>query len=280
MTNTQSITRAMQLVAASKLKRAQTRLLALRETYACVGAITRRLLTFEPPIQHTLLGRVAAEEGGAEAPTLLILVSSDAGLCGAYNLNVLRAVEAWLTHQPGPVEFLGVGRRGLRYAQRRGWQMLDESVELAGLVRVPALSALAERVTRRFVEGQAGRVMIAYTHFTSLSSWQPRIAQLLPIAVPAPPHGVGGEAVVEYICEPSRERLVDHLLPLWVRTQLLMLVVEALASEHSARMIAMKNATDNAEEMIDLLTLRRNKIRQASITKELSEIVGTAEALK
>jgi len=272
--STQSITRAMQLVAASKLKRAQGRLVQFRETYRHLGRIIGRLVTSEPPIRHPLLGHDMTGEV-RRAPMRLILVASDAGLCGAYNLNILRAAEQWLGGQEGPVEVLAVGRRGVRYAQRRGWTLSGGPVELLGRVQLPRIHALAAEVTQAFLNGESSRVMIAYTHFNTLSSWKPMAVQLLPIQPPE-----ASREAIDYIYEPSKEAIFEEILPLWVRTQLAMLIIEALTSEHAARMIAMKNATDNASEIIDALTLRRNKIRQASITKEISEIVGTAEALK
>ena len=269
--STQQITKAMKMVAAAKLRRAQ-------EAAERARPYTSKLAE--------MLGAVAAGVG-PEAPPLLarrperridlLVLSSDRGLCGGYNANLFRFAEEFTrTREEIETSLVVVGRKALDYYRRRSRRIVVNRVGVLG-TPVPALAAdLAAELTRRFTEDETDAVYLVYTRFRSVISQAPTIVPLLPVASPADEDA----AAVEYIFEPERPELLARLLPRYVEAQITQALLEAIASEHGARMTAMDNATRNAGDMIAKLTLSMNRARQATITKELMEIVSGAEALK
>jgi F-type H+-transporting ATPase subunit gamma len=291
--NTKQIMRAMQLVSGSKLKRAQGRLLQVRAVLGFLDGLLERLLFASPDLKHALC---AAQAG---APDLLVLFTSDAGLCGSYNTNLIQLAESYLRRDTRtPTKLVYVGKKGYRYLMKRGWPAVESYLDLAGRPNLQRAEAIGRALMGRFLSGEAASVHLLYSEFKSATVYRPTVAQWLPIRLKtAEGQGAGdagqGKSVtraprptphapeqMDYLFEPSAEQVFKDLLPRWALATLQLVMLEAFTSEHSARMIAMKNATDNAEEILKSLTLQRNKIRQAAITKELSEIVGTAEALK
>ncbi len=283
--STKQIMRAMQLVSGSKFKRAQGRLVQGRQTMEFLDALLQRILATTPDLQHPLAVRHDA------APGALIIITSDTGLAGSYNTNLIQLAEAELrrdTVRQTHVSF--IGKRGYRYFTKRGWNARDAYLDLAGRPDLAKIDAIGNTFLDRFLAGDIGSVRLLYAKFVSPTVSRPTIQQWLPIrlAPATQPPGYSAtrakgkfiEYPVEYIFEPSPERVFEELLPRWTMATFRLVLLEAFTSEHGARMIAMKNATDNAEELLKSLTMQRNKIRQASITKEISEIVGTAEALK
>ncbi|MBI4597806.1 MAG: ATP synthase F1 subunit gamma [Candidatus Omnitrophica bacterium] len=277
--STKQIMRAMQLVSASKLKRAQGRMLQARSMAEFLDELLRRVLAATGEISHPLVGDSPLR---GQSPSLLVVFSSDAGLCGAYNANLIQLAEATLKRDTlKTTQLIFIGKKAHRYFTKRGYTAVESYLDLAGRPDLKKADAIARTVMERFTSGQVGSVHLLYAKFVSATTSKPTLLQWLPIelgqATRSPGHPVTPS---EYIFEPSPQRVFEDLLPRWALAKFQLIMLEAFTAEHSARMIAMKNATDNAEEILKSLTLQRNKIRQAAITKELSEIVGTAEALK
>jgi F-type H+-transporting ATPase subunit gamma len=275
--NTQKITKAMKLVAAARLRKAQQRAQDLRP-YA-------RKVT-------EVLGNVAAAVGdlGDETPpllrerevksVLLLVLTSDRGLAGAYNANVQRTADRRIRElqselpDGGQVVLATIGRKGRDYLRRR---RLEITHDFTGAYEGGAARAseIARQLVSEFEEGKYDRVEIIFTEFKSAISQKVTTEQLMPVK----PSG-GSEGGGDFIYEPDRNALLERLLPMYVETMLYRAMLESVASEHGARMTAMDNATKNAKQMIGSLTLQYNRARQAAITKELMEIIGGAEALK
>ena len=268
--NIQQITKAMKMVAAARLRRAQERAMSsqpytgkIREVLASVaggvGEISHPLLEVRPA------NRIA-----------YLVMAGDKGLCGAYNSNVLKEALAHLRTQNDPVIFT-VGRKSRDFFKRRGYR-IDQ--EMSGFSEKPAYEharTIAQRVIDMYVEGQVDEIYLVFTQFISPVQSKPSTIRLLPVASD---EVQGNGAQQEYIFEPSAETVLDLLLPKYLETVIYGALLQASASELGSRMTAMGNATDNAQELIGKLTLSYNKVRQAGITRELAEIVGGAEALK
>lgn len=210
----------------------------------------------------------------------LILAATDTGLCGAYNERLLTLARETIARE-APVQLVVLGRKGLVAARRWGWPVLATYTDLGGKVTDAFVQRLAQSLIDAYRAGRIRGVRVVYTTFLSAMSWKPAVEAWLPVA---PEHSVGeadrrGLPSAEYLYEPEPAEIAQRLLPAYVTAKLRRLLLEASTAEHSARMMAMQAATDNASDMIDTLTLVRNKVRQAAITKELSEIVAGAEAL-
>ena len=242
------------------------------------GLFPGGLLT-APNLQHPL---AATRE---DAPSALLIVTSDAGLAGSYNTNLIQLAEAELRRDSARATQLSfVGKRGYRYFAKRGYAARDAYLDFAGRPDVTKIDAMGKVFMDRFLAGDIASVKILHAKFVSPSVSRPTVKAWLPITLQPGTlnieRGTRREAADEYIFEPSPKRVFEDLLPRWAIATFRLVLLEAFTSEHGARMIAMKNATDNAQELLTNLTRERNKIRQATITKELSEIVGTVEALK
>jgi F-type H+-transporting ATPase subunit gamma len=268
--STQQITKAMKMIAAARLRRAQEAAEHARPYAAKLTEMFTAVVAGLSEEAHPLLAR--REERRID----LVLLTSDRGLCGGFNSNLVRQAETFLReHQDREVQLMLVGRKGRDYYRRR---RITPLVERTGVVPagVGDISReLAERVTARFAEDQTDAVYLLYSRFQSAIAQIPTVVRLLP--VDTPPEDA---SPVEYIFEPPRPELLARLLPRYVETRMLQALLESIASELGARMTAMDNATRNASEMIDRLTLSMNRARQAAITTELMEIVSGAEALK
>ena len=270
--STQKITKAMKMVSAAKLRRAQEAAEAARP-YA--DKITG------------LLRNVAARVEGAPHPLLqtrdqprhldLLLVTADRGLCGGYNTNLIRKAETFV-HERGAdkVRFTIVGRRGFDYFKRRSVTIADKHINLFGRPDSALAQQLAEQVAREYASERSDGVYVIYNHFRSPLVQVPTLQQILPII----PEESPGKDSADYRYEPSEADLLDRLLRRYITVVILRAFLEAVASEHAARMTAMDSATNNATDMINRLTLEMNRARQATITKELMEIIGGAEALR
>lgn len=282
--NTKQIMRAMQLVSASKLKRAQGRLLQARLVLAFLDGLLQRVLAAAPRLEHALCRR---HEG---APSLLVIFASDTGLCGSYNTNLIQLAESHLRRDTARrTKVIYIGKKGYRYFTRRGYASEEAFIDLAGRPDPAKAQAIGSSLMERFLSAQLSSVELLYSEFRASTVYRPTILPWLPIRLDGErveqpmsrwADGPMSRTADEYIFEPSPQRVFEDLLPRWALATFQRVMLEAFTSEHSARMIAMKNATDNAEELLEALTMERNKVRQAAITKELSEIVGTAEALK
>lgn len=267
--NIKQITRAMQFVAASKLKRAQDATLASRAYSEKLDEIIADLGAVLGGEEHPLL---AKREGGKR---LLILITSDRGLSGPLNTNVIRFAAREITEHEGDLTTVTVGRKG-RDAMRRTRVPIE--AHFNGYGDRPAfvdVLPLARLVTDDFLAGTYGQIDVVYSHFVSTLVQRPSIVRLLPITPSADTEGIPGG---QFIFEPDAGEVLRMLLPRYVATRLYQTVLEAKASEESSRMVAMKNATENAEELIEDLTLSYNKVRQANITREMIEIASGAQA--
>src|ERR1043166_907540 len=267
--STQQITTAMRMVAAAKPRRAggadRARPYAakLSEMFTAVAAGVE-------PEAHPLLAR------RPEQRIDLLVLTSDRGLCGGYNANLLRFAEG-LVRQRAAAEtaIVVVGRKGLEYYRRRSARGVAHRQGILTTGPAAMAAELAQEVTRRFVAEETDAVHLVYTRFRSALSQDPTSVPLLPVAAPAT-----DAPSIDCIFEPERPALLARLLPRYVEALIPQALLEAVASEQGARMTAMDNATRNAGEMMDSLTLSMNRARQATITKELMEIISGAEALK
>ena len=271
--NIAKITRAMEMVSASKLKRAQNRLLAVRQVTQYLSTLMERVAPSLAATDHPLTRAVP------EAPRhLLIILGSDTGLCGSYNERLVNAALGVLERQPRHATRVAVvGKRTERMLRRTPYTITERWLGWAGRPDPARAALIRAYALKHFLEGGAEVVSFAYMRFKSSMAYVPTVEQLLPVAVPMA-HETAYPS--DYIYEPTTEQALASVLEEWLRLKVWVALLEAFTSEHSARMITMRNATDNAGEIVNELTLTRNKVRQASITRELAEIVGTAEALK
>jgi F-type H+-transporting ATPase subunit gamma len=271
--NTQQITKAMKMVSAAKLRRAQEAALMARPYADKMNDILANLSARVSRAAHPLL--TAREEKRIE----LVLVTSDRGLCGGYNANLIRAAEAFIRRQGGGKEILLalVGRKGADFYRRRRGETGERYLNFLSTPPEELAAAIAEKLINRFVDGETDAVYLLYSHFRSALSQVPTLEKILPVALS---ENQEPEQLTEYLYEPGADELLSSLLPKITEIKIQRALLEATASEHGARMTAMDSATTNASKMMGSLTLQMNRARQASITRELMEIVGTAEALK
>ena len=281
--NTQQITKAMKMVAAAKLKRAQDRVTAARPFAQKMSEILGNLSArIGDDFSHPLL------DARGDEKYLVVVVSADKGLCGGFNTNLLKAAQTFLKDNTGKqFEMIPVGRKGRDYFKRRNVAFIEEYVGLTGAGRIDYADArgIAERITRTFTEDETiDKVFIVFSEFKSVLSQKMTIEQLLPIPRTADSAAAGtGDASAkgqaEYIYEQPPAEIFGKLLPKQVETQVYRAILESIASEQGARMTAMDSASKNAGELIGSLTLNMNRIRQAAITKEIIEVVSGAAAL-
>ena len=271
--NTQQITKAMKMVSAAKLRRAQEAAIQARPYAEKMTDLLRNLSARVSRDAHPLL---TVRE---ERKVYLLLFTSDRGLCGGYNANLIRAAEAFMRREGAgkEINLVLVGRKGADYFRRRRAAIADRRINILATPAEEIAAEIAEKVIGWFVEGQADAVYLLYSRFRSALSQVPTLEKLLPIPVS---EITAGDQLVEYLYEPGTEALLATLLPRVAEVAIFRALIEAIASEHGARMTAMDSATTNASKMMGSLTLQMNRARQASITRELMEIVGTAEALK
>ncbi len=267
--NIKQITRAMQFVAASKLKRAQDSTLASRPYSDKLEEILADLAAVLGGEDHPLLATRESDR------RLIVLITTDRGLAGPLNTNTIRFAAREITEHPGELAVVTVGRKG-RDAMRRARVPLE--AHFNGYGDRPTFAdvlPLARLVTDDYLAGTYGRIDIIYSHFVSTLVQRPTLSQLLPIRPAEDTVGIPGG---QFLFEPNAATVLEMVLPRYVATRLYQAVLESKASEESSRMVAMKNATENAEELIEDLTLVYNKVRQANITREMIEIASGAQA--
>lgn len=272
--NTQQITKAMKMVSAAKLKRAQDRVISARPYAAKMTQVLGRLAARAGDSFHDPL----LDERG-DQHYLLVLITADKGLAGAFNANLIKAAQIFLQENAGKqIELLAIGRKGRDFFRRRQINIAGEYVGLTGKGRIEHEEALgvARDIMRRFTEDETlDKVFIIYNEFKSVLQQRVVVEQLLPV----PRVETGPQQTIEYIYEQPPAEIFGRLLPRYVETQVFRALLESVASEHGARMTAMDSATKNAGELINHLTLTMNRIRQAAITKEIIEVVSGAAAL-
>jgi len=270
----QQITRAMKLVSAARLRRAQDRVLSARPYAQRMHEIMQELGRAGELPDHPLLQQREVRTYG------FVLATSDRGLCGSYNMNLVRTLQNTVREMalsPEQVRLLCIGRRGYQFFGKRGYTIADyRSMPTSGAGLVEA-RALTDTVQSMFISGEVDKVFLVYSQFINPVTQRPIVVPILPIE---PPAGEDDATRYDFIFEPSAEQLLARLLPRYLLTVVLQALLEASASEHGARMTAMSMASDNAGKMIQELTLTMNRLRQAAITKEIAEVVGGAEALK
>jgi F-type H+-transporting ATPase subunit gamma len=277
--NTRKITRTMELVATSKLKRAQDRVVAARPYAQALAGVIADLITPELAERFPLLRRPAPPAHGGPARAALLLVTSNRGLAGGFNANLIkearRRIEA-LEAEGYQVELHSVGRKGAGFFKYLGRPVASQSPDAIEHPSAEAAATLVEGLLADFAAGTLAGVDLVCARFQSPISTPPTTVRILPVETPA---RKGGGAA-SYILRPGADEIVGRLLPLYVRNQVYRGLVETSAAEHGARRTAMKNATDNAGEILDVLRRTYNRQRQAQITQEIAEIVGGAAALQ
>ena len=279
--STQKITRAMKLVSAARLRRAQDAIVAARPYANALSAAVAEIVARAGADAHPLLDRRVPER------LTMVPLTSDRGLAGGFNANVFRAIQRFVAEQQRatpPAREIAVeivGKKGRAYFRRRratiGHELPGPTAETA----VKIAQEMAQIVTHSFQNGRTDAVYLVYNEFKSAGTQRVVVEPLLPItAANLRLPEAEATASVDFLYEPSKQRLLDAILPMYIESQIYRGLLESMASEFGARMTAMDNATSNAKEMISSLSLQYNRARQAAITKELMEIVGGAEALK
>lgn len=274
--NTRKITRAMKLVAAAKLRRAQDAIIAARPYANALSNVVSELAEVAGADAHPLF----EERPGKKAA--IVAFTSDRGLAGAFNANVVKRVEAYVANELAgysEVSLRLIGRKGNQHFSRRNANIASFDGAPTGATALTVAGETATRVVDDFLAGKVDRVFMVYNEFKNAVSQTVVVKQVLPV-VPEKKAGGAGPLGPDYMYEPGKEELLARLVPLYIQIGLYRAALESIAGEFGARMSAMENATKNAGEMIAKLTLDYNRARQASITKELLEIIGGAEALK
>ncbi len=272
--NTRKITSAMKLVSTAKLRRAQEALIAARPYTSAITRVVSELSAVAGTDAHALFEERKLEKAA------IVVITSDRGQAGAFNANVVKAVERYAASElsgASEVSLRIIGRKGQQYFSRRRATVTSTDPAAIGSTALEIARETATRVIDDFVAKKVDRVYVVYNEFKSAISQIVRVKQLLPVV---PEKTEGGDTGTDMTYEPSKELLLEKMVPLFVQIQLYRAALESVAAEFAARMTAMEAATKNAGEMISKLTLTYNRARQASITKELLEIIGGAEALK
>lgn len=275
VTSTQQITKAMKMVAAAKLRRAQDRILQMRPYAQKLDAVIKKVGSSSS--ENEIASPYTQERGTDNV--LVVVVSSDRGLCGAFNSNVFKATIAHITqnYNRSQVAIMPIGKRSFDFFKKRKFKIEDKFWGIMNNVSFVDVRKAAEYIMDVFEAGKYDRVDVVYNEFKNVATQILRVEQFLPIAPSAEETQV---TEIDYIFEPSREAIISELIPKSLKIQLYKALLESNASEQGARMTAMGQATDNAGELLKQLKLTYNRTRQAAITKEILEIVGGADALK
>ena len=285
--NTRKITRAMKLVAAAKLRRAQDTIIAARPYTQAIAKVVSELSGAAGKDAHKLFGR--SEPGDANRVSIVV-ITADRGLAGAFNTNVIKAVERFAANElsgASEVSLRIIGKKANQHFSRRNATIASYDPAPTSATALTQAREAANRAIADFIDNKVDRVYLAYNEFKNAGSQIVRVVQILPVHPGTPSdtkelvHGTAtAQSTADYLYEPSKEALLTRLVPLYVQIQIYRAALESIAAFFGAQMMAMENATKNAGEMINRYTLQYNRARQASITKELLEIIGGAEALK
>ncbi len=283
--NTQQITKAMKMVAAAKLQRSQGRMLAARPYSQKLTQLMAQLAR-AAEAEHPLFEQRPVKR------RLFVLVTSDKGLCGAYNMNLIKLAKKQIDASVADgieTEIYAIGKKGADFFSKRGYTVFEKHVDFSGDATAQRGQMVGDRLEEVFLDGSFDEVRLIFARFKSTMRQIPSDVALLPIAPepePAIAGAIAGEttgesasAAPDYIWEPNKEAIFAALVPLYMRNRVFMTISEAFTSEHAARMTSMTAATENAGDLIDALTMQRNRERQAAITAELLDIVGGANAL-
>jgi F-type H+-transporting ATPase subunit gamma len=292
--STQQITKAMKMIAAARLRRAQERIVNARPFAQQMSRVLNSLASRVDPSAHPLLAQ--PDEATSDKPVLMVLITADRGLAGSFNTNTIKATNAFVRARPARTfTFALVGRKGRDFFRRRGFTVRHEAIGIFSKLTLDDAQAIAQVAMDDFIAGKVSAVYLVYNEFKSVMQQRVAVEKLLPIprldpaAAPSGSPGTSGkpgqpgkpdqqEPQVDYLYEPAPEKILADLLPRHVEVQVYRALMESAAAEHAARMTAMDTATRNASEMIDQLTLYMNKVRQAAITREIIEVVSGAQA--
>jgi F-type H+-transporting ATPase subunit gamma len=267
--NIKKITRAMQMVSAAKLKKVQTRLMELRPYSDKIVEFLKGLSGQLKELEHPLFTvRREVKKIG------VVAVLADKGLCGSYNSNMARHVQRFVDEKKKPFVPVAVGRKAVEYFRKQGVELKASYIQLPTAVPFAQIKAMTRELVEMFTSGQVDEVWLLFTRYVNAMTFKPGAVKFLPIEPET------GALTADYEFEPEPAQILEKLVPRYVEVSFHRLLLESMSSEHAARMNAMRNATDNATDLISSLTLTYNKARQAGITKELLDIVGGAEALK
>lgn len=270
--STKQITKTMEMVASARLRKAQNQIESFRPYAHKMQDMLAHLSEASGTVEHPYF------EDREIRKTTLVVFSTDRGLCGSYNSNIFRRANQWVANHPDEdVSLVLIGKKAINFYKRRDYKVAETYREFDGKFDLAKVKQITHDLSEKFINGDADRIIFIYTAFLTLASFKITEMQFLPIKAEFEAGQVSGAR--EYIFEPDPETIYKQLLPSYALVLVQMAVAEAIASEHGTRMLAMGSATKNAGDMIDRLTLSRNKARQASITKELLEIVSGAEAL-
>jgi F-type H+-transporting ATPase subunit gamma len=274
--NIKKITRAMQMVSAAKLKKVQERLLTIRPYADKITSFMEGLAERGGDLRHPLLEtRETVRRIG------VVVIMADKGLCGSYNSNMLRHAQRFLAEQGKPARITPIGRKAVDAFRRSDAEIGETHQMIPTGVTFAEVRKMAQPLVRSFLDGAVDEVHLLFTRYVNAITFRPGQVRFLPVSAPKTAGG-GAETpgATDYLYEPEPAKILETLLPRYVEVTFHRLLLESMSSEHAARMNAMRNATDNASELISSLTLTYNKARQAGITKELLDIVGGVEALK
>jgi len=267
--NTKKITKAMELVAGSKLRRAQERLERIRRYQQKLQEMVQFASGSMDELSHPLVqGRPVKTRG-------LVVAGADRGLCGAYNSSLLRLAQKWIEEGDIPVKVIVIGRRPRDYFRRQNLDLMEYYPQPAEELSLETVRPIGNRILQAYFEQEVDSIHLVYARFRSALINIPTLVQLVPVERKEAEEGTSGDLIFE----PDPQLMFEHLLPRVITTELIGYLAESMTSEHGARMVAMQNATKNAEELIDWLTLQFNRARQTSITQDILEVVGGAEAL-
>jgi F-type H+-transporting ATPase subunit gamma len=270
---TQQITKAMEMVAAAKLRRAQSRVESSRPYASKMQSMLENLTKAAATIDHPLFEKREVKR------MALVIITSDRGLCGSYNGNIVRTADKFLKKQEREkVVLVNIGKKGYTYFSKRPWEIRLKYLGLGGNIVLSQVKSITNDLVNLFLSKEMDEIYFLYTKFVSAMTYRVTLEKFLNIESQV--EREEKQAYLEFIFEPSAEKIFSSLLPNYCMAKVQMALAESFASEHGSRMISMGAATQNAEEMIEHLTLVRNKLRQASITKEMLEITTSAEALK
>jgi F-type H+-transporting ATPase subunit gamma len=263
--NTVKITRAMEMVSIVKLRQSENALADCRRYYLAMNGLKQDLFSSLETARHPFL-----KWGKTDKPDALCVVTSDTGLCGTYNMSVIRAAEEYsAVSSARNTIIVAAGRKGAVYFKKKQAAVPHIFSGMNGRYSAAAADEIAEKLSRLFLSGEAGRVSVAHMHFESLLRYRPAVTELLPVE-----REIGHPR--DCMLEPGGRRILDELMPRYIRVKVRLMLAESFIAEHACRMMAMKAASDNAKELRELLVLRRNKARQAAITGEMIEIVSAA----
>jgi F-type H+-transporting ATPase subunit gamma len=275
--STQQITKAMKMIAAARLRRAQERIVNARPFAQQMLRVLNSLASRVDPSAHPLLAQ--PDEAQSDLPTLLIVITADRGLAGSFNSNAIKAASAFVRERsPRAFTLALIGRKSRDFFRRRGFTVRYEAIGIFSKLQLADAQAIARVAIEDFTARKVSSVYLVYNEFKSVMQQRVATERLLPIPRLVPEAGEPQGPQVDYLYEPKPVKILKELIPRHVEVQIYRALMESAAAEHAARMTAMDTATRNASEMIDQLTLYMNKVRQAAITREIIEVVSGAQA--